>query len=77
MRKQKTRKYPHASGNALLRAYNKAAKFADGTTAREVSAGFIMPADHEGEGFQVFVKVCRFSERLLGTRPETGGLLTK
>ena len=77
------KKYPMATGNAILRAYNKAAKTAAwpdkddvSTIASSVSAGFIMPKGApKGVGFQVFVKVARFSETLLQECPESGGLL--
>jgi hypothetical protein len=70
-----------ATGNALLRAYNKATKNLkndDAMTASLVSAGFIIPNGQKRgcrKGFQVFVKVCRYSEELLKRKPITGGLL--
>jgi hypothetical protein len=70
-----------ATGNALLRAYSKAAKNLkrDATiTSTETSAGFIIPIDQKRghrTGYQVFVKMCRYSEELLKRKPITGGLL--
>jgi hypothetical protein len=70
-----------ATGNAVIRAYSKAAKrlLADsGLTATSESAGFIIPDGQkcrEKTGIQVFVKVCRYSDRLLREQPMTGGLL--
>ena len=69
-----------ATGNAVLRAYNRAAKrMADSSvTEAHESAGFIIPdGQKKGErtGFQMFVEVARWSEKLMKERPETGGLL--
>jgi hypothetical protein len=70
-----------ATGNALLRAYSKAAQNLqrdEAMTASATSAGFIIPnGQKRGQrtGFQVFVKVCRYSEELLKRKPDTGGLL--
>jgi len=70
-----------ATGNALLRAYSKAAKKLqrdEALTACAVSAGIIIPNGQKRgsrNGFQVFVKVCRYSEQLLKKKPTTGGLL--
>lgn len=64
------------TGNALLRTFNRAAgRMAkeERVTATEISAGFIDADD--GRSYQVFVRICRFSDDLLRERPETGGLL--
>jgi hypothetical protein len=69
-----------ATGNGLLRAYSRAAKNLikdPGMAASAVSAGFIIPnGQKRGKktGFQVFVKVCQFSEQRLKEKPKTGGL---
>lgn len=72
-------KYTTATGNAVLRAYNRAARdVANDSTlwSSEHSAGFIMPKGFsKGEGFQVFVKVVAFSEAKLKRKPMSGGLL--
>ena len=66
---------------AVIRAYSKATKrlLADKElTATSESAGFIIrDGQKRGErtGIQVFVKVCRYSDRLLREQPMTGGLL--
>lgn len=65
---------------SLFRAYIKAANavYQGGTVASEVDAGIILPGRQEpGQrtGYQVFIKVARFSEELLTRKPETGGLL--
>lgn len=72
------KKYTIATGNAVLRAYNRAVKvaFDDGLLATSQSAGFIMPKGwQKGEGYQVFVRVVRFSEKHLKDDMMTGGLL--
>lgn len=69
-----------ATGNALLRAYSKAAKNLtsdEAMSASAVSAGFIIPNGQKRgkrKGFQVFVKVCRYNEELLEKKPMSGGL---
>lgn len=75
-------RYSNATGDAVLRAYNRAAKriMKDDDTMCAVStdAGFIIPDGQKGkpkEGYQVFVKIARYSEKLLKARPCTGGLL--
>lgn len=71
-----------ATGNALLRAYSKAAKNLqqDGMmAATTVSAGFIIPDGQkrgEREGYQVFVRVIRWSQAMKRLKPESGGLLS-
>jgi hypothetical protein len=70
-----------ATGNAVLKAYDKSAKRLakdDVITSAMTSAGFIIPnGQKRGKrtGYQVFVKVCRYSEELLKRKPITGGLL--
>jgi len=67
-----------ATGNAVLRAYNRAAKVvaSEKLLATRQSAGFIMPATMpNGEGYQVFVQLVRFSEAKLKKTPISGGLL--
>lgn len=72
---------PVATGNALLRAYSKAAKHLQADrrlTATKTSAGFIIPVGQKRgkrTGYQVFVQVCRYSDELLKEQPMTGGLL--
>lgn len=67
--------------NSLSRAFKRAFNNLnndDRMTASASSAGFIIPdGQKRGKrtGFQVFVKVCRYSEELLKSNPETGGLL--
>lgn len=74
-------KYKTATGNAVLKAYNLAAKKISkdkSLSSTETDAGFIIPDGQKGkrkDGYQVFVKVARFSEDLLINRPLTGGLL--
>lgn len=65
-----------ATGNSVLRAYNKAVKKMQGENllASAQSAGFIIP-DGQKDGYQVFVKVYKFSRALLKRKPLTGGLL--
>lgn len=71
-----------ATGTQVLRAYSKAVKKMEGEmtmSATEVSAGFIEvpnpPRKRGMKKYQVFVKVCRYSEDLFKRRPQTGGLL--
>lgn len=68
-----------ASGNALLRAYNHAARnLAKGAISASTSVGFIIPNGQkrgEKEGFQVFVKVIRYSDKKLKEDQNSGGLL--
>lgn len=72
-------KYTTATGNAVLRAYNRAARAVanDRSLSKsEHSAGFIKPKGWlKGEGYQVFVKVVGFSELKLKREPMSGGLL--
>ena len=70
-----------ATGNNLLKAYSKAVKKLQkdkSMTACLVSAGFIIPDGQKKgkeKGFQVFVKVHRYSEELFKRKPITGGLI--
>ena len=70
-----------ATGNAVLRAYNRAAKKFEKDPAivsTHESAGFIIPDGQKRgkrKGFQVFVRVVRFDESMLKRKPESGGLL--
>lgn len=74
-------KFTPATGAAVHRAYSKSAKRIMNepkTKSAETSAGFIIPdGQPKGpkKGYQVFVKVARFSEALLNSRPGTGGLI--
>jgi hypothetical protein len=64
------------SGDKLVRAGNRAflRLFHDGKmTAASDSAGFIYTIG--GKKYQVFVKVCEFSDELLASDPNSGGLL--
>jgi hypothetical protein len=69
-----------ATGNQVLRAYSKAVKRIEddrSMSASRVSAGFIFsPKQKKGckIGYQVFVKVCRYSDKLLVREPDSGGL---
>lgn len=71
-----------ATGNSLLRAWDQAVKKIDDdkdVMSIEVDAGFIIPAGQkkgDSIGVQVFVKVVRYSDRLLKMKPESGGLWT-
>lgn len=75
-----TMKYTTATGKAVLRAYNRAAKAVakDRRLSKsEHSAGFIMPKNFpKGEGYHVFVKIVGFSELKLKREPMSGGLLS-
>lgn len=69
-----------ATGNSLLRAYSRAVRVikqeGDGLLATSQDAGFIMPnGNPKGEGYQVFVRVVRFSEDKLLRDISSGGLL--
>lgn len=70
-----------ATGNAVLRAYNRAAKRFDkepSLTATSQSAGFVIPDGQKRgkrKGFQVIVRMVRYDEELLKKKPESGGLL--
>lgn len=70
-----------ATGDAVLRAYTKAVKNLEKdpfVCRTEVSAGFIIPDGQkrgDRHGLQVFVTVCRYSDKLLKTAPSTGGLV--
>ena len=72
-----------ATGDRVLRAYNKAAKIATRCedkilTKVTVSAGFIIPAGQPRgpkEGWQVFVTLHRYSDQKLKDEPLSGGLL--
>lgn len=71
-----------ATGNSVIRAYNRSAKrIKDSSlTSAATSAGFIIPDGQkrgEREGWQVFVKVIRFSEKKLKRNFESGGLAVK
>lgn len=71
------KRYSTATGNAVLRAYNKATKIVikERLLATSQSGGFIMPKGWpKGEGYQVFVRIVRFSEGHLKAEPLTGGL---
>ena len=62
---------------AYARALQKLAQYKD-LTATEISAGMLFPPKQRRKhrrGFQVFVKVCRYSDELLADDPNSGGLL--
>lgn len=67
--------------HSIKRAYSAAVKKVQShETIQEscYSAGFIIPDGQpkkSRKGFQVFIKVCRFDEKLLESHPLTGGLL--
>lgn len=70
-----------ATGNAVLRAYSRAVKTLQDNeylVSASRTAGFVIPNGQkkgQREGYQVFVQVCKFSEKLLKTQPLSGGLL--
>jgi len=72
-----------ATGNQLLRAYSKSAQRIQGDkwlTAASTSAGFIIPEGQklgDRNGYQVFVRICNYSDKLLKKYPDTGGLLSE
>jgi hypothetical protein len=73
-------KYRQATGETLRRAWNKCAKVMaeeEGTiVATEQDAGFVMPKGWpKGEGYQVCVKMYRFSQASLDNDVYSGGLL--
>ena len=70
-----------ATEDRLLRAYNKAAKSVhgdpEGLQSSSVTAGYIIPAGQkkgQRTGWQVSVKLERFSEAELISNPLSGGL---
>ena len=69
------------TGTQVLRAYTRAVKVLEldeAMTASEQSAGFILPpVQRRGckKGYQVFVKVYRYSDELLARDELSGGLL--
>lgn len=71
-----------ATGNAVLKAYSRAAKRIqeEGIRSTSISAGFIIPASKRGEpkkGWQVFVSMEAWSELALEDVPESGGLVDR
>ena len=70
-----------ATGNQVLKAYSKAVRNMENqpiAASCAVSAGFIFkPGQKRGMrmGYQVFVKVCRYSDVLMKEDPLNGGLL--
>lgn len=72
-----------ATGNAVLRAYDKSVARLERDpkmTAAMTNAGFIIPnGQKRGDrtGYQVFVKIYRYSDELLKKKPLTGGLLAE
>jgi hypothetical protein len=66
---------PLDMGKAALRAI-RTIKHNRRMTACEQSAGFFLAAG-SNDGLQVFVKVSRFSRKLLKDWPESGGLLER
>ena len=65
-----------ALGVALKRALKSVR---EGSFSADASAGFILEPGKKGEreGVQIFVRAVMFSEKLLATKPETGGLRAK
>ncbi len=68
------------SGNSVLRAYARAVKenerFGE-DEAHASSAGYIIPKGQkagEREGYQVFVTIIRYREKLHRKKPKSGGL---
>lgn len=74
-------KHREANMDRLRAAWNHATKrLTEDTaiTAAESDAGFVIPINQPRGpklGYQVFVRVCRYSEALLQQEPVTGGLL--
>jgi hypothetical protein len=69
-----------ATGETLRRAWSEVARriTKDDSTVAASDAGFVIPPGQkvgEREGFQVFVEMRRFSEKLLREEPISGGLL--
>lgn len=83
MTKQKNHKnMTIATGNAVLRAFNKCAKRIcdEGLTSTTTSAGFIIPAGQKRghkSGWQVFVKMIRYSDAKLKRNRNSGGLAVR
>lgn len=79
--KAKQRRLREVTGTGILRAASLALRNIekdDHMTATEMDAGFILPDQQKAGrrlGYQVFVKVARFSEELLDADPVSGGLL--
>lgn len=72
-----------ATGDRVLRAYAKAAKGIDKTSegmiVRTVSAGYLIPNGQKKglrEGWQVFVRLERYSDARFMEDPISGGLYT-
>lgn len=71
-----------ATGNNLLRAYNRAAKRIkdDNLTSAATSAGFIIPAGQkrgQRKGWQIFVMLIAYSDAKLAKNRCSGGLAVK
>ena len=70
-----------ANGDNVLKAYAKAVKNIESDTmaaACSVTAGMLIPPGQKrGKrvGYQVFVKVSRYSDELLAKDPTSGGLM--
>jgi hypothetical protein len=79
MKKPKLELARDINTDSLRLAYSLAKKSLakNSLIASSCSAGTVLPAGERGtrEGFQVFVKVAKFSEKLLKEQPLTGGLL--
>lgn len=78
-------RYRVATGNSVLRAYDRAVKenerlgkkVAGADEAHASSAGYIIPNGQkagEREGYQVFVTIIRYREKLHREKPKSGGL---
>lgn len=70
-----------ATKESVSRAFAKSLKRIlkeDNLIATSADAGFVIPKGQkrgQRNGYQVFVKVARYSDQLLKSKPLTGGLL--
>ena len=76
----KKRRFPFATGNAVLRAYGRVSKRLgeDHLISASSDAGFIMLPSPKGGprfGYQVFVTIEAWNEDALKAWPESGGLV--
>lgn len=69
-----------ATGDSVVRACSKTFKRIEkeGLTAASTSAGFFFPEGKQKkgfrEGYQVFVKIIKYSDVRLANHPQSGGL---
>ncbi len=72
-----------ATKESVNRAFAKSLKRImkdDALVSTQTDAGFVIPKGQkrgEKEGYQVFVRVIRYSDNLLKLKPLTGGLLSE